>query len=401
VPSAVAVKALLINSAVIDPNAAKQFNDSLSPWNARRGWGYMRLGTLPGLLQRTDGKEVCESSLPANPYPSACVLGSLAKKDEVNFYEGSIDGPFKATLVWNRHFTNAVLALDPLELSLYHKQGQTFAKIVVNNDKTLNGNTPKDNVQQVEVTEKNDVLVKVKLPAALVTGVTQERYGLAFSMALKPVAKPSLGVSCVVPPNPPSLQKVAVTCSASNAGGLPVFGAAASSSSGTASPVTLGTISAGGNATFTVNLTAPAVSDPALSVIVKVSGSLAGDSYTASGAFTLAPTATDCPIPITSLATPITLPAAGGTYSDSVTGLPSGCKWLVRVDSGTNFLSVAWSGMPTAAPGAFTFTAVPNGTLQIRGGVIEVWAVNNLNNPSESAFIFIAQEFQAGLGVAR
>ena len=76
-----AVKAILINSAVRSPVAP-----SKDPWRGLLGWGYMRLGTLPALLQRSDGKPVCEAGL--NGYATACVTDSLASKDDLRFYEG-------------------------------------------------------------------------------------------------------------------------------------------------------------------------------------------------------------------------------------------------------------------------------------------------------------------------
>ena len=268
-----AVKAILINSAVRSPVAP-----SKDPWRGLLGWGYMRLGTLPALLQRSDGKPVCEAGL--NGYATACVTDSLASKDDLRFYEGDGKGEFKATLVWNRHFTNgkqlvsegnAPLKVDKLVLTLYHSQGARFVEI----DKS---NTPEDNVQQVNGNETSKLLVKVKLPHDLVTGVTHEPYGLAFLTPLTPVAQPSLSVSCVVPPNLQPLQSAAVACTASNFGGLPVFHASATASPGTVANGALGTIATDGSSPFTVNVTVPDLTSPGVSVLVTVVGTVAGEA---------------------------------------------------------------------------------------------------------------------------
>jgi hypothetical protein len=123
------VKAVLINAAV--RNAADQ------PWSPPDGWGYLRLGDLPGLLQRNDDNMVCEIGLLAKPYPSACVQDNLAAKDDVRYYQANIKGPFKATLVWNRQFNqnqapgqgNAALAIDQIALSLFHNQGAGYVAV--------------------------------------------------------------------------------------------------------------------------------------------------------------------------------------------------------------------------------------------------------------------------------
>ena len=218
---------------------------------------------------------------------------------------------------------NAPLKVDKLVLTLYHSQGARFVEI----DKS---NTPEDNVQQVNGNETSKLLVKVKLPHDLVTGVTHEPYGLAFLTPLTPVAQPSLSVSCVVPPNLQPLQSAAVACTASNSGGLPVFHASATASPGTVANGALGTIATDGSSPFTVNVTVPDLTSPPVSVLVTVVGTVAGESYTGSTAFFVAPSPQGCPTPTLNPAAPITVPLSGGIYAIEVSGLPNTCKWIIQ-----------------------------------------------------------------------
>jgi hypothetical protein len=357
VPNSVAVKALLINSAVRNVGDA--------PWTAAGGWGYMRLGALPALLQRNDGKPVCEQG---GTYASACLLDSVANKGDRRYYEAKVAGAFKATLVWNRHFTNknslwtaanAPLAINNLSLTLYQNTAVGYTNADESNDTA-------DNVQQVNVTEgaATDIVVKVKLPGNPVAGVAQEPYALASSVALTPRGGPMPSVFCAAPANVQPQQTVPVPCTASNTGDLALFGVTVSSNPGAVSNGSLGNIAAGGSAAFTVTVTVPATGS--LVATVNMTGTFAQETYTASTTFTVTPT--PAPANCSYSASPAfvnILESTGQTGTIQVSA-PSGCPWNVFTIPLSSPGSVPINSWITVSPmngtgnGVVSYTVPPN-----------------------------------------
>jgi serine protease AprX len=383
VPSEVAVKALLINEAVT-ANAAP------ATWDPAPGWGYMRLGSLPGLLQRSDGNPVCVGT--PQTYASACVSDIYRNANSVRWYQGSIKGDFKATLVWNRHFTNTStpaatanppLDIDKLALTLYHLQGGAYKNVA-------SSATPKDNVQQVHATGNGKVLVKVKLPGSFVTGVSSEPYGLAFSTPLAPVAGPQLVVNCTGPEPAQPMTLVSVACTVTNSGGLPVNATATAPPGTIANNGALGTL-APGDTPFAISVTSPSVTDPAVFVLVTVTGTLAEETFTATTAFFVSDAPQGCPTPTLTPAGPVTVPAAGATYTVMVTGLPVNCKWNLQL---SDSIISPWvtsnppPGPAFPAPGSFTITAAPNTGTPSRVGGAFVNAGPNLNGITPPSAVF-------------
>jgi subtilisin family serine protease len=355
VPNSVAVKALLINSAVRNPGD--------DPWTAAGGWGYMRLGALPALLQRHDGKPVCEQG---GTYASACLLDTVANKGDRRYYEAKVAGAFKATLVWNRHFTNkndlwtaanAPLAINNLSLTLYQSTAVGYANADESNDTA-------DNVQQVNVTEgaATDIVVKVKLPGNPVAGVAQEPYALASSIALTPRGGPMPSVFCAAPANVQPQQTVPVPCTASNTGDLALFSVTVSSDAGAVSNGSLGTIAAGGSAEFTVTVTVPAAGS--LATTVNMTGTLAQETYTTSTTFTITPAPGNCGYSASPAVVNV-LDSTGQTGTIQVTA-PSGCPWTVfitalsspRAGAINSWISV--SPMSGTGNGVVSYTVPPN-----------------------------------------
>lgn len=191
VPGSMAIKALLLNSAVNSPDQPA--------WREDWGWGY---ASLERALAWRDG-----------------LVADRIGPGAARFWQGAVSGELKATLVWNRHvpIEGPAPVFHNLDLAAYEAESN---RLVARSE------SAGQNVEQVRVTGSGSAVLKVKArDSQFRGGLREEPFALSLSSAgFTPAAGPSLAVACTPPAAPVNAgQSFTVTCTATNNGDLTAF----------------------------------------------------------------------------------------------------------------------------------------------------------------------------------
>jgi hypothetical protein len=316
--------AKLIDRIVYDRNAlvaaasdAAAFNTVPAVYSLRR---QARSGALPVAHQGI-------KALVLNGGKSGVFGNSVSAAKSFRLYTGRSEGPLHSTLAWDRRFGEG---LDPylrnLDLFLYDKGEGAQVASSESRDK---------NVEQVDLSDPGELVVKVKLQPSDDGGTAEESYALAVSgpPAFTPAKGPKLSVKC------------AADCVVGNDGDLPAYNVTASVQG---QDYNLGTIQPSAHATFSPTSKA---STPVATVVSQSFG----ETFTASsGSWTVSPSHLD---------------AAGGQIIVTVTP-PSGIGvWYAR-NSNDSFISVVPMG-EVAGTGTITLIVPPNPNSSPRVGTVD------------------------------
>lgn len=192
IKDSIAVKSLLINSA------------DQTGWKDDRGWGYVNLQRAYELKDRLLRVELAPG------------LQSRAAR----YWRARLDGPFQATMVWNRH-----VALDPagkkfgqlseLDMFLYDRaNGQLLAK------SDLWG----QNVEQIVANHRGEAILKVTPGSSGFAGARKaERLAISMTQSgFEPIAGPAITATCSLVGSANASAAFDVSCTARNTGGLTV-----------------------------------------------------------------------------------------------------------------------------------------------------------------------------------
>ncbi len=184
-----AVKALLINSTGLQPYG----------WQRDSGWGLVNASAA--FDQRWN-----------------LATGAIAPRTS-RFYRGSIAGPIRATLAWNRHIdTSSIRALSPLNalsLQIYKRDGSLVTSALGD----------RDNVISLNIPAAGEYVARIEAPAAaFARELKTEDYAIAWTLAgMSPAANPGLTFRCVHA-NPVQISSpLTVTCTAENTGEIDIF----------------------------------------------------------------------------------------------------------------------------------------------------------------------------------
>ncbi len=260
-PHVAGAAALLRQAGVTDPLSLRAvlFNSADGEgWAANRGWGFGNLDTA-----KTQ-----------SAFHAAGSLASRVQPGSFHLFELAGTGRIKATTVWNRHVpTGSSPALNDIDLYIYNRD--TGAEL---------GSSTESNQNVEQVTAQGPVVVKVKMWSdTLRGGVTQEKYGAAFSSAAVFRAGPVLAPVCSVPSTIAQGSTFNLTCRVTNTGDLTASNVTLSATlpSGLSGNPNLSWSSAakGGS---TTDQTAPLTasnSSGAYTVVVRVSAGAFGESF--------------------------------------------------------------------------------------------------------------------------
>lgn len=192
IKDSIAVKSLLINSA------------DQTGWKNDRGWGYVNLQRayeLKDRLLRVD-------------------LAPGLQTRAARYWRARLDGPFQATMVWNRHVALDLEGkkfgqLSELDMFLYDRaNGQLIAK------SDLWG----QNVEQIVANHRGEAILKIA-PASSGFAGARSSEKLAISMTqsgFEPIAGPAITAVCSLVGTANAQASFEVACTARNTGGLPV-----------------------------------------------------------------------------------------------------------------------------------------------------------------------------------
>ncbi|HBY60233.1 MAG TPA: hypothetical protein DEH78_10445, partial [Solibacterales bacterium] len=240
-PAVAGAAALLRQGGVTDPLALKAvlINSSEGEgWRPDSGWGYLN-------LQRVPEHTIVRSEMP----PAS-----------VRFFKGALGLTLRATLTWNRHPFEDIRTspvFHDLDLAAYTRLDNTRAGV---------SDSGQNNVEQILVRGPAATEVVLKVVAAnerFGGGMTAEPYALAISQkGWSAVEAPRLAIECQAPAAVAASATVAITCTASNRGGLEAFrvnlGLRLPAGITAVDPFVIGTIAPGASVTRTFNLQAPA-----------------------------------------------------------------------------------------------------------------------------------------------
>jgi hypothetical protein len=184
--SALSVKALLLNST-----------DGNGVW--LRDWGWGGLNAAAAFEQRRN-----------------VLTGSLRPRSSM-FFRGTIDGPFRATLVWSRHVDvsspTARSPLNELALAVFRRDGTLVAE----------SDSQKDNVESVRVdAPSGDYVFRVQAPgSSFALGVEAEEFALAVTRAgLAAASGPKWEMRCAMPSAVSAGASFIANCTAENTGDI-------------------------------------------------------------------------------------------------------------------------------------------------------------------------------------
>lgn len=334
VANALAIKALLLNTT-----------DNFG-WEADRGWGY-------GNLTRTFQQR------------TQYVTGIVTPRSgtaPVRFYTGTANGPFSATLVWNRRSVSAQSVLNDLNLAMFDAATNT----------RLNSSTSLiDNVEQVATPATTNAVIKVYSEGAFGGGITSEPFAVAFgngTFSLR--AGPELNVSCSAPTTVAPGATFIVSCTARNNGDLDAFGVVGSLNftGNTGGGINdFGKLGAnGGSATRTWNVAAPSALGP-FQMAAAIGSVSYGETYLTSANLTLSSTNSLCTITLGGTAQSISSASASGSLSISATS--SNCGWTATSNAGWLTITGGASG---TGNGAVNYSVTANTSSSPRTAVITV-----------------------------
>jgi serine protease AprX len=331
VRDAKAVKALLLNSA------------DAEGWDAARGWGYVNLARA--FVQKD------------------FTMASSVPRGGIRLLRGSANGPFQATLAWNRTVNAARSAgcLSNLNLALYHSgSGSLLAS----------SSSRIDNVEQVRALVASEVVLAVN---HLEEGSCrdQEGFGLALSHGgFEWTAGPVLGVSCEFPSQAAPSSQATVACTVQNTGDVPALSVSGGLAAwGSLLPLVqpFGTVPPGSSVTRTWTLTVPESAGSHEFRFTAESVSF-GLPISASARYNVvsAPSSTGCTISLSS--TSAELPAAGGSVTVQIT-TGAGCSWSA---SNTLLWASFVGSTQGSGSGSVTLQVAANSTANPRTGTVTI-----------------------------
>ncbi len=321
------IKALLIHS----PSAT-------SGWTNNKGWGYTNLVNTAAQLPL-----VSSGTIPA----------ATTRLYKVTNASGTI----KATMVWDRYFTNVGGVETPnfnnLDMALYSRTGNTLQGVA--------SPSPLNNVEQVATGYTGNFVLRISSPATLAGGLASQGYAFVLSPAaaastLAPASGPDVSISCTPPVGAQMNVAMQVSCTATNSGDLEAFSvqAAVTQPSGwsTASNLNFGIISPATSKTLAWTLT-PKTFGAGITLPIALTGAAFGSTLgqNTSVTFNVLP-------PVYNITGRVTLNSSSGPGVQGVTmTLSGGASASALTDASGNY---AFNGLASGL--AYTVTPAKTAT---------------------------------------